>query len=72
MNRNPPHHGLDGRARDRDGEIRHKNGNTRIDTLRGTYGDGFASGARGDMHLDTLLDRSGATSLSDYLKNKES
>ena len=36
------HPGLDGRARDKDGEIRHKNGNTRVDTLRGVYGDGFA------------------------------
>jgi hypothetical protein len=71
MNDKPHHPGLDGRARDKDGEIRHKNGNTRVDTLRDTYGDGFAPGARGDMHLDTLLDRTGANSLSDYLKNKD-
>jgi DUF4097 and DUF4098 domain-containing protein YvlB len=69
VNAKPPHSGLDGRSRDRDGEIRHKNGNTRIDTLRNTYGDAFASGVRGDMHLDTLLDRSGARSLREYLKN---
>ena len=66
----PRHHGLDDRARDNDGEIRRKNGNTRVDTLRETYGEDFAPGARGDMHLDTLLDRTGAKSLSDYLKNK--
>lgn len=62
--------GLDGRHRDVDGEIRRKNGNTRVDTLRETYGDNFAAGARGDMHLSTLLERSGASSLSDYLKHK--
>jgi hypothetical protein len=41
-----------------------------VDTLRDTYGDGFAPDVRGDMHLDTLLDRTGANSLSDYLKKK--
>ena len=60
--------GLDQRCRDVDGEIRQKNGNTRIDTLRRTYGDDFAPGYRGDMRLDTLLERSGARSLSEYLK----
>jgi hypothetical protein len=60
--------GLDGHHRDADGQIRHKNGNTRIDTLRGTYGQDFAAGYRGDMKLETLLDRAGATSLSEYLK----
>ena len=33
---------LDGRYRDLDGEIRQKNGNTRIETLRKTYGEDFA------------------------------
>jgi hypothetical protein len=70
MTDKPRHPGLDGRSRDKDGEIRHKNGNTRVDTLRGVYGDGFAPGVRGDMHLDTLLNRTGEKSLSDYLKNK--
>lgn len=60
--------GLDGRHRDTDGTISRKHGNTRVDTLRGTYGDDFAAGRRGDMHLKTLLDQSGADSLSDYLK----
>jgi hypothetical protein len=62
--------GLDGRTRDRDGEIRHKNGNTRVDTLRSTYGDAFAAGVRGDMHLDTLLEKTGARSLRNFLKGK--
>lgn len=60
--------GLDHRYRDLDGEIRQKNGNTRVDTLRKTYGEDFAQGNRGDMRLDTLLDKTGARSLSEYLK----
>ena len=60
--------GLDGRQRDANGEIRHKNGNTRLDTLRETYGDNFAKDFRGDMKLETLLERTSSNSLSDYLK----
>jgi hypothetical protein len=63
--------GLDGRRRDNNGQTREKNGNTRIDTLRQTYGDNFAGGMRGDAHLRTLLNRAGSTSLSDYLRNNE-
>jgi hypothetical protein len=62
--------GLDGRSRDENGETRAKNGNTRIDTLRETYGDNFAPGMRGDAHLDTLLDRTGCESLSEYLRQQ--
>jgi hypothetical protein len=61
--------GLDDRCRDKDGEIRRKNTNTRVDTLRDTYGEDFAADVRGDMKLKTLLERSGAESLSDYLKH---
>jgi hypothetical protein len=64
----PKQPGLDGRHRDRDGEIRHKNGNTRVDSLRETYGDNFANDFRGDMKLETLLERTGTKSLSEYLK----
>jgi hypothetical protein len=60
--------GLDNRERDSNGQIREKRGDTRIDTLRQTYGDSFAPGIRGDAHLKTLLDRTGSGSLSDYLK----
>ena len=63
--------GLDECCRDLNGEIRHKNGSTRINTLRETYGRHFAAGYRGDMKLDTLLDRSAANSLSDYLKRSD-
>jgi hypothetical protein len=59
--------GLDGRHRDANGQISTKHGNTRVDTLRQTYGSSFAPGARGDMHLSTLLQRSGADSLSKLL-----
>lgn len=62
--------GLDQRHRDANGQTREKNGNTRIDTLRETYGDDFAAGLRGDAHLRTLLDRAGSRSLSEYLKNR--
>jgi hypothetical protein len=65
MTRQP---GLDSRHRDLNGEIRQKNGNTRIDTLRETYGEDFARGQRGDMRLETLLERSGVRTLSEYLK----
>jgi hypothetical protein len=62
--------GLDERSRDHDGQTRMKNGNTRVDTLRNTYGDNFAPGIRGDAHLRTVLERTGSSSLSDYLRNK--
>jgi hypothetical protein len=62
--------GLDERCRDNDGEIRHKNGATRVGTLRQTYGDNFASGVRSDMNFDTLLERTGSRSLSHLLKKR--
>jgi hypothetical protein len=64
------HPGLDDRCRDNNGEIRHKNGSTRVGTLRETYGDSFASDVRSDMKLDTLLERTGAKSLSQLLKKR--
>jgi hypothetical protein len=70
MSKSPCHHGLDNRCRDQNGEIRHKNGSTRVATLRETYGQRFVEGRRGDMKLETLLDRSNSKSLSDYLKNR--
>jgi hypothetical protein len=62
--------GLDHRHRDQDGEISRKHGNTRVDTLRETYGPDFAPGSRGDKHLSTLLEEAGVDSLSQYLKQK--
>lgn len=62
--------GLDKRCRDEDGEIRRKRDDTLVRTLRQEYGDDFAAGLRSDATLRTLLDRSGARSLSDYLKRR--
>jgi hypothetical protein len=62
--------GLDDRSRDDSGQTRSKNGNTRIDTLRETYGDTFGDGIRGDAHLRKLLERTGNDSLSEYLRNR--
>ncbi len=70
MNNGVRQPGLDGRHRDVDGRISEKHGNTRVDTLRETYGDGFAPGGRGDMHLRTLLNRTGAPSLSQIVKKR--
>jgi hypothetical protein len=62
--------GLDDRCRDVNGEIRRKNGATRVGTLRKTYGEDFAPGVRSDMKLDTLLDREGVTSLSCLIRKR--
>lgn len=61
--------GLDDRCRDADGEIRRKRGDTLVGTLRQEYGHNFAPHVRADMRLDTLLEQSGAESLSDYIRN---
>ena len=62
--------GLDGRSRDENGQTRAKRGDTKVETLRGTYGQEFAPGIRGDAHLDTVLQRSNQPSLSQYLKSQ--
>lgn len=60
--------GLDKRHRDVDGEIERKKGNTRVDTLRKTYGDDFLSDFRGDARLETVLKETGAQSLTELIK----
>ena len=62
--------GLDNRCCDNDGEIRHKRSDTRVGTLRRTYGEDFASGYRSDAKLGTVLDRERATTLPDLLKRR--
>ena len=62
--------GLDGRHRDESGRISQKHGNTRVGTLRDTYGDSFAPPVRSDMKLKTLLKQTGAASLSQLLKRR--
>jgi hypothetical protein len=53
------------RSRNADGELRRKRGDTHIETIENTYGVDL--GVRGDMHLETLLERKGAISLDDLL-----
>ncbi len=60
--------GLDGRHRDADGQIERKHGNTRVGTLRETYGDDFALGFRSDAKLSTVLRETESKSLSGFLK----
>jgi hypothetical protein len=54
------------RARDENGPLRRKRGDTRVDTIEEMYGKDF--GVRGDMRLDTLLEQKGVASLSELLK----
>ena len=61
--------GLDGRERDRDGQIREKRGDTLVKTLREEYGDNFAKGYRSDTKLETVREDTGK-SLSDLVKKK--
>ena len=63
--------GLDGRGRDKDGEIRHKNGNTLVGTLRQIYGSDFADGRRSDMKLENLLREKGVDSLSELIRKEK-
>jgi len=62
--------GLDRRHRDRSGEINRKRSDTRIDTLRGTYGPEFAPGWHGDKTLGDLRSTTGKT-LSELLKEQK-
>jgi hypothetical protein len=64
------HKGLDGRDRDKDGTIDRKNGNTRVATLRETYGEDFGKEVRGNAKLKTLLERTGDETLNEYLRRK--
>jgi hypothetical protein len=63
--------GLDRRCRDEDASIRRKRGDTLVGTMREEYGPAFAEGVRSDMRLDTLLEETGANSLTEYLRRRE-
>jgi hypothetical protein len=63
--------GLDERCRDDNGTIRRKRSDTLIGTLRGEYGENFAAGMRSDATLRTLLERTGAESLAEFLRHKK-
>lgn len=62
--------GLDDRMRDQNGEIRQKRSDTKVETLRKTYGDDFAKGYRSDARLGTVLRRKGVDTLDQLLKNE--
>lgn len=64
--------GLDGRMRDRDGEIHKKRSDTLVKTLRKEYGDSFASGYRSDTKLGTVLKRERVATLDQLLKKPQS
>ena len=61
--------GLDGRQRDKNGEIREKRGDTEVGTLRKEYGENFAKGYRSDTKLETVRENEGK-SLSELVKRK--
>ncbi|HZP62590.1 MAG TPA: hypothetical protein VFB28_04170 [Terriglobales bacterium] len=63
--------GLDERCRDEDGTIRRKRSDTQISSLREEYGEDFAAGMRSDATLGTLLERTGAESLTEYLRRRK-
>ena len=47
--------GLDGRHRDKNGEISRKHGNTLVGTLRKIYGPSFAQGQSDEAKLSDVL-----------------
>ena len=59
------------RHRDRNGEISRKHGNTRIRTLRKTYGPGFAEGCADDAKLSDVLSKLDETSLGHLIRDHE-
>ncbi len=62
--------GLDGRMRDQNGEIRKKRNDTKVETLRKEYGQGFAADYRSDAKLGTVLKKEGVESLDQLLKKQ--
>jgi hypothetical protein len=56
---------------DKNGEISRKHGNTRIRTLRKTYGLGFAGGCADDAKLSDVLSKLDETSLSHLIRDHE-
>ena len=61
--------GLDNRHRDRDGRIDSKRSDTKISTLRQTYGPDFVKGMSGDKTLGDLRQKTGQ-SLSQMVRGK--
>ncbi|MHB0978069.1 MAG: hypothetical protein ACYC1K_01505 [Minisyncoccota bacterium] len=53
------------RSRTEHGPLREKRGDTNVETIEKIYGIDLK--VRGDMHLDTLLEKKGFSSLNDLL-----
>ena len=62
--------GLDKRHRDQTGEIRKKNCNTLVKTLRKEYGEDFLKGYRPNTQLGAVLKKEGVEFLHDLVKRK--
>jgi hypothetical protein len=63
--------GLDGRHRNKDGEISGKHGNTLVRTLRKVYGQGFAAGYPETAKLSEVMFHLNETSLSQLRRDHE-
>ena len=61
--------GLDGRERDKSGQIDRKHPTTKIKHLREHYGHNFAPDWDGEKTLGELLQASGFESLTQYVKH---
>lgn len=55
------------RSRNEHGPLRAKRGDTQVGTIESQYGIDF--GVRSDMRLDTLLEKTGYSSLNNLLHN---
>lgn len=60
--------GLDNRMRDKNGEIRKKRSDTKVETLREEYGPNFAKDYRSDARLGTVLKKERLETLDQFLK----
>jgi hypothetical protein len=69
MSNAPKNPGLDGRAREKSGQIEHKHPTTKIKHLRVHYGSPFAPGWDGDRTLGELLTETKFESLTQYVKH---
>ena len=63
--------GLNGRHRDKDGEISKKHGNALVGTLRKIYGKSFAAGFSDTAKLSEVLLQLNETSLSQLRRDHE-
>ncbi len=61
--------GLDGRHRDKNGEISRKHGNTLVSALRQIYGQNFAPGFSGASKLEDILRVLDEPSLSQLVRD---